>query len=210
MIRYSMRQDACMVLGPFRRAVLWVQGCCFSCEGCIARSMHEGDGITASPGELARWILQLEEIEGITVSGGEPMLQAGDLAEMIAQVRAERDLGVICYTGFTWEVLGNKRQEDAGIDRFLRAIDLLIDGPYIPSLDAGRPYIGSSNQRLLPLTDRYRGEVTSYYGRAGGRQIELHVDGNRISMAGVPNAGQAAAWRHLRERKDLRFGNIEV
>lgn len=210
MIRYSMKQDACEVLGPFRRAVLWVQGCCFSCEGCIARGMHEGEGIPATPEQLAQWVLQLEGIEGITISGGEPMLQGEGLAEMISLIREKRDLGVICYTGFTWEALEEKRKEDAGIDGFLRAIDLLIDGPYIAALDEGKPYIGSVNQRLLPLTDRYRTEIETYYQQAKGRKVELHVDGNRISIVGVPNAKQAEAWRRLRERKDLRFGNVEM
>ena len=210
MIRYTMKQDACEVLGPFRRAVLWVQGCCFSCEGCIARSMHEGEGIPASPEHLADWVLQDEGIEGITISGGEPMLQAEELAEMIALIREKQDLGVICYTGFTWEELEDQRKENAGIDRFLREIDLLIDGPYIASLDEGKPYIGSVNQRLIPLTDRYRTEIETYYQQAKGRKVELHVDGNMISIVGVPNAKQAEAWRRLRERKDLRFGNIEM
>ena len=43
----------------------------------------------------------MPDIDGLTLSGGEPMLQAVGLAEVVRRVRVVRDLDTICFTGFT-------------------------------------------------------------------------------------------------------------
>jgi anaerobic ribonucleoside-triphosphate reductase activating protein len=81
------------------------------------------------------------------------MEQAQALIQLIDSVRTSSDLGVVCYTGYSWEYIrdrGTDEQKD-----FLTRIDLLIDGPYVQSLHAPLLWRGSSNQRLLPLSNRY-------------------------------------------------------
>ena len=195
-LRYSARLDSCAVLGPGNRAVFWVFGCCFSCKGCIGERFKTGPSLETTPQEAAEWYLRLNA-DGLTISGGEPMLQAGALAEMVERIRAERDCGVIVYTGFVYEDLLKKN--DADIPRFLRQIDLLIDGPYMRELDHNQPYRGSENQRFLPLTERYRKELETYYKAAQSRQIELHFSEQRTMMAGVPGREQADIWRKVKE-----------
>ena len=71
-----MREPAVNVLGPGVRYVLWVQGCHRRCPGCVAKNsynMEEGTRISA--GALAMEIA-LSKAEGLTISGGEPFLQA--------------------------------------------------------------------------------------------------------------------------------------
>ena len=142
--------------------------------------------------------------DGLTISGGEPMLQAGALSEMLERIRAERDCGVIVYTGFVYENLLKKHDPD--ILRFLRQIDLLIDGPYIQELDHNQPYRGSENQRFLPLTERYRKELETYYKAAQSQQIELHFSEQRTMMAGVPGREQADIWRKIKELGERNGG----
>lgn len=87
--------------GPGRRAVVWVQGCTRSCSGCFNQEMRpfvDKELITAR--ELAGRILAIEDIEGVTFSGGEPFEQAEALAELAEQL-ADRGLTIVIFTGYT-------------------------------------------------------------------------------------------------------------
>lgn len=199
LLRYSARLNRCAVLGPGNRAVLWVFGCCFSCKGCIGEKYKTGLSFETTPQEAAEWYLHTHA-SGLTISGGEPMLQAGALADTVERIRAAQDCGVIVYTGFLYEDL--LKQGDADIQRFLRQIDLLIDGPYVQELDYNQPYRGSENQRFLLLTERYRTELNTYYKAAHSRQIELHFSEQQTMMAGVPGREQADIWKKIKELGD--------
>lgn len=197
-LRYSARVSQCGVLGPGTRCVLWVYGCCFSCEGCIGEGYKNGGFQETTAEEAARWYLGWQA-DGLTISGGEPMLQAAALAEMVSRIRAVRDCGVIVYTGFTYEALLKKAVDDPGIHRFLGQIDLLIDGPYIRDLDWNQPYRGSENQRLLPLTPRYRAEINTYYRSADARRTEIRLSEEWTLLVGVPGREQARIWAKIKE-----------
>lgn len=194
-LRYGARVGNCTVLGPGNRAVLWVHGCCFACEGCIAESYKTGPYEECPPEEAAAWYLA-QGAEGLTVSGGEPMLQAEALADMMDCIRRERDCGLIVYTGFVYEAL--LAREDPAVRRFLGQIDLLIDGPYRRELDWNQTARGSENQRLLPLTDRYRDVLEAYYLRRRGRQVELRLSTKQTLLVGVPGREQEAVWGSLK------------
>lgn len=198
MIRYSEKVESTELLGPGDRAVLWVFGCCFDCPGCIAYNFRHGKYSEASPEALAEWFLETGK-DGITLSGGEPMLQASALSEMIGRIRSRRDVGVIVYTGFRYEELLEKTAEDQGIHDLLEQVDILIDGPYVDGLNHNEPYRGSSNQRILPLTDRYRDAAEGYYHGAEGRRIEVRISGDKTLMIGVPSRDQAAIWQNIKK-----------
>ena len=107
-------------------------------------------------------------------------------------------MGVIVYTGFVYEALLDKAREDEGIARLLERIDLLIDGPYIREKDEGQYARGSSNQRLIALTDRYKDDIGPYYESGREREMELRLQGRRVMMIGVPSAGQSSLWQQLK------------
>ena len=143
--------------GPGRRAALWVQGCSIRCPGCF--NPHSWP---AAGGELIPWPVLADrvlaataanEIEGLTLLGGEPFDQAGPLAALAEVVRAA-GLSVMTFTGHVLEDLRAAGREDW--DRLLAATDLLVDGPYLAERpERTRPWIGSDNQRFWFLTDRY-------------------------------------------------------
>lgn len=204
MLRYHERITDCGILGPYRRAVLWTHGCCFNCEGCIADEYRNGSFRECTAGQMAEWFLEnAVHEEGITISGGEPFLQAEDLAKTIRMIRRERDLGVIVYTGFLYEQLLEKQEREKGVRALLDQTDLLIDGPYVRALDRGAalPARGSENQRILPLTERYREEIDTYYYGCGKRKIEIRVEADRTIMVGVPSQEQARLWKTLKESR---------
>ena len=140
--------------GPGERFVLWVQGCHLACPGCFSVHTHSFRAGQRLPvPEIAKIILRTPSIEGITVSGGEPFLQAGPLAVLSKTVR-DAGLSVMCYTGFTFGELRERRH--AEIDRLLNNIDILVDGRYEQDLAANYRWRGSSNQRVHFLSDAYR------------------------------------------------------
>jgi anaerobic ribonucleoside-triphosphate reductase activating protein len=133
---------------------------------------------------MAKWVLSLDAIEGITLAGGEPMEQAAALCRLIDVVRGQRDLGVITYTGYTLENL--HLNSDFWCSELLARTDLLIDGPYVRSLHGRLRWRGSTNQRLLTLTRRYAEVATDTHldDTAG---LEVHIDdGGDFQFVGIP------------------------
>ena len=186
-LRIFRRQSPVHVLGPFQRAVIWVQGCEFACPGCIVpESWDQSGGEVVSLRDLADWILAQPDIEGITFSGGEPMLQAGAIATLIDQVRAMRDLGVVCYTCYRLEHL--QHQGTPAQQHLLQHVDLLVDGTYVEALHDDLLWRGSRNQRLLLLSDRYR-DVLQQSLQGGDRSagLEFATEANgAFYFTGVP------------------------
>jgi anaerobic ribonucleoside-triphosphate reductase activating protein len=187
-LRIFHKQAPVKVLGPYQRAVIWLQGCNWGCHGCIVPeswSLEGGELITIS--ELRDWILAQDTIEGVTFSGGEPMLQAEGLLNLIEEIQNQRDLGIVCYTGYTLEYLQNKGSVSQ--QKLFTKIDLLIDGLYQESNHGDLLWRGSSNQRLFLLSSRYQIIIQEYLkGGESSAGLEFQTDINgELSFVGVPN-----------------------
>ena len=188
------------VLGPYLRSALWVHGCCFSCEGCLAKEMNIGLYKEYAPADLSELFLKVTDTEGITISGGEPFLQSEELATMLDCIKAKRDYGVIIYTGFLKEEL--EKKNDTGVQRLLQHIDILIDVNYNQELDDGKPYRGSSNQKIHLVTDRYKNVFDDYYNGTDKRKIEIDVEKDNVYMVGVPSKNSIEVWRQFKKKAD--------
>ncbi len=160
-LRVATISDDTEAEGPGRRWALWVQGCTIRCPGCCNPEMFGKDG----GNEMAHDALvermraaQAKGVEGISVLGGEPFEQAMGVA---AVARAAHALGltVMVYSGYRLEEL--RGREDAA--PLLAEIDLLVDGRYDreqpePAPPVGRRWLGSTNQAIHYLTDKYNAE----------------------------------------------------
>ncbi|MDL5052651.1 4Fe-4S single cluster domain-containing protein [Oscillatoria laete-virens NRMC-F 0139] len=174
---------ATRVLGPGLRFVIWVQGCCFRCPGCVSPdTIPQVTATLVEPKVMARLVLQNPELEGITVSGGEPMLQAPALNQLFATLRQESNLSIICYTGFKLEQLQAKN--DSEINTMLSYIDVLIDGLYIQEQNDNKGWRGSANQVVHFLTTRHLKE--NYLFTQRKRDIEIYLRNDNALMVGVP------------------------
>lgn len=192
------------VLGPFERSALWVHGCCFDCPGCIAKEMNQSTPKSIESNVAAEIFINIEDTEGITISGGEPFLQAEALSEMLEVIKEKRDYGVIVYSGFTYEKL--IESADKNISRFLEQIDILIDGQYREELDDGKPFRGSSNQRIIELTDRYHNIIHEYYYESDKRNIEINIKEKNVYMVGVPSKYGLQTWRSFKAKAEGKNG----
>lgn len=116
----------------------------------IIHGTHAFDGgFLADTEDLKEQILTLSGQDGITFSGGEPFLQVEACLD-IARFCNDHDLNIWCYTGFTFEQLLNFKDEN--ILKFLKTLDVLIDGPFIEEQkDLDLNFRGSQNQRLLDV-----------------------------------------------------------
>jgi anaerobic ribonucleoside-triphosphate reductase activating protein len=182
------RKAATAVLGPGVRAVIWVAGCLLNCRGCIAPETHPLGGDAISIPRLAAWLSAVAR-DGITLTGGEPMLQSPAMCRLIDLVREPRpDLHVMLFTGYRLEWLLRRGCDSQR--ELLRRVDLLVDGPYVERLHAPLKWRGSSNQRLIDLTGRTPGLEDD---APAGLEFELDEQ-LRLDVTGVPEAPGFRPW----------------
>lgn len=183
-LRVGYIKEGTRALGPGWRFVIWTQGCLRRCKDCISPEHQPLDGgYLVDTTDLADQICACHSIDGITISGGEPFLQAKALTDLLDKVNEVRpELTVLVFTGNQLEEM-----TDADSKALLSRIDLLIDGEYISELNDGKGLRGSSNQRFHFLTERLadcRDEFES-----GERKTEIYwADEKRQKMVtiGVP------------------------
>jgi len=141
-----------LVDGPGLRYVIFSQGCPHRCPNCQNPETWDASaGKEFSVKQVIRLIKQQKKTKrGVTFSGGEPFLQAAELAQVALAAR-QLDWDVVTYTGFTYEELAADNSE--GTNALLSASDILIDGKYVHKLrDTRLQFRGSSNQRLIDVS----------------------------------------------------------
>lgn len=75
------------VLGPGRRYIIWTQGCFRRCFRCASPQLQPIEqGFTIDIETLAQQIINSSDIDGITISGGEPFLHAKELGNLLSRV----------------------------------------------------------------------------------------------------------------------------
>lgn len=161
-IRIAEVTNDSIVDGPGFRLAVFTQGCPHHCPGCHNPGTHDPSaGRDASTEAIVEMLEKNPLLSGVTLSGGEPMLQPAACLEI---ARAAHAIGksVWCYTGYTWEaLLSDKNAERMAL---LREIDVLVDGQFVShlrSLDA--PFRGSTNQRLIDVpASLAKGEIVLF------------------------------------------------
>lgn len=139
-----------IVDGPGLRLAVFMQGCPYDCPGCQNPQTHDPMGGREADTEEVREKLKRNPLlDGLTLSGGEPLMQP-EAARELAAMAKEMGLNVWCYTGNTFENL--LKEAKPAVLEALRQIDVLVDGPFIvaqKSLDL--LFRGSKNQRLVDV-----------------------------------------------------------
>jgi anaerobic ribonucleoside-triphosphate reductase activating protein len=98
-----------------------------------------------------RILASRSKIEGITLSGGEPLQQLQPLLMLLRMVRENTMLSIVLFTGYTLHEV----QQMAGGQALLGLVDILIAGRYDASQHLAISMRGSANQTLHFLTSRY-------------------------------------------------------
>ncbi|MEZ9819986.1 4Fe-4S single cluster domain-containing protein [Shewanella sp. 10N.286.45.A1] len=140
-------EPATHIYGPGRRFAVWLQGCSLACKGCWNEQMwsFKANKLLARKTLLAQ-ILAEEDIEGVTILGGEPLDQAENTVWLIQEIKRQTSLTVMLYTGYTKLEL-----EQQQLWTILEAnVDLLVTGRYQEQYrNTKNQWYGSENQELI-------------------------------------------------------------
>lgn len=137
-----------IVDGPGVRFVIFTQGCPHKCKGCHnpeTWAPNKGYNITLE--EIWDKIKANPFLDGVTISGGEPIIQLEKMLPLLKQIK-ELNLEIAVYTGYLFEhVIQNQALREC-----LQYIDILIDGRFIEEQkDLCLRFIGSSNQKVVDV-----------------------------------------------------------
>ncbi|HTK73775.1 MAG TPA: 4Fe-4S single cluster domain-containing protein [Gemmataceae bacterium] len=180
--------------GPGRRFALWFQGCPLRCPGCCNPEMlpFEGGSVRSVAAVLAeiKTVYAQQHIEGITLLGGEPLAHAAGAAALARDARA-LGLSVMVFTGYTLDEA--RALPDPAVAELLANMDILVDGPYIRELpDTRRRWIGSTNQRIHFLTDRYRADDACW---RQPNTLEVRLRDGELTVNGFPAKRAVGLWK---------------
>ncbi|MGW7354749.1 4Fe-4S cluster-binding domain-containing protein [Streptomyces sp. NPDC054784] len=144
--------------GPGLRCVIWSQGCALACPGCFNPGTHPAGGALGGPGHVRtagdvadQVISDAEALEGVTLTGGEPLEQPAATAAFCAELKARSRLGVILLTGFTRREIETDPARAAAVAH----ADSVLAGRYNERLRLARGLRGSSNKDHWSRTGRY-------------------------------------------------------
>ena len=146
------------------RYAIYFAGCAHRCPGCHNPESHDprrGEPLTVERAEtICAAIAANPILDGVTLSGGDPLLQPEAMAAFLRLVKERTGQNVWCYTGYTFEkLLRNPRQA-----QLLKYIDVLVDGKFKKELRDEELYFrGSRNQRLIDVQTSLQKDETVIY-----------------------------------------------
>jgi anaerobic ribonucleoside-triphosphate reductase activating protein len=127
-----------------------MQGCTLGCAGCFNPTTHDASGgrevtVAALADQMAA-----AKVEGLSLSGGEPLQQPEAAAALLDAARA-LGLSTLAFSGYQIEEIGAL----PGGPEILARLDVLVDGRYVAGERLATGLRGSANQRIQLLTGRY-------------------------------------------------------
>jgi len=158
------------VNGFGRRFVIWVQGCNFRCPGCGNPDTWSFETKNLfSVQNLFSMIAKEPHITGVTFSGGEPFLQAGELLLLAKEIKKKTDLTLHIFSGFELDELKNDEQRN-----LLDLTDTLVYGRF----DRSKP---NNNQKV------WRNPQSQEFWEFNNTDVEIDIAENGdLNISGFP------------------------
>ena len=179
LLRVHAVEKASAANGPGLRTVIWTQGCSLACPGCFNPQTHP-----AAAGFLLDthlWVNELransEDIEGVTVSGGEPFQQPDALFALLRSIRRQTSLSILLFSGYTQ----NELRTIPRSTEILACADVLMAGRYRSSLRSASGLIGSTNKSIVFLTNRY---AMTDFSAVPEAEVWIGSDG-QVQLSGI-------------------------
>lgn len=184
------------VLGAGRRVGVWVQGCALECPGCASVDTWNRDlGARHEPAELAAALvaqIKRDDLDGLTITGGEPLDQAEQVAELVTEVRMQLqgwchadNFDVLLFSGYAVKAASRRAGE------LWSRLDAAVCGPYRQQLPSDLPLVASSNQEMVKLTDL---GMSKYPMNDAGIRMQVVSDGDTLMMVGLPRPGELSLF----------------
>ncbi len=176
------------VLGPGNRVGIWLCGCHRGCKGCsnpeLWEEQKEYEITIPQLVELIEKINMEHDIDGFTISGGEPMNQVCELSVFVDELK-KISTDILIYSGYLIEELVNR---DFQTQHILDAAAVLIDGAYVEEKNDGCLLRGSSNQRIHILNDELKPLYEEYLNKSKN-QIQNFTTLDGIVSVGIHKKG---------------------
>lgn len=134
------------------RYAIYLSGCSHHCAGCHnPESWNPQQGTLLTEEMLKDMLTEICRnplLDGITLSGGDPMFHPEGARILLKILKEETNLPVWCYTGYTYEEM----VQSTALKACLPYIDVLVDGRFDRELfNPSLAFRGSSNQRIIHL-----------------------------------------------------------
>lgn len=163
--------------GPGLRYVIWLQGCSLRCKGCFNPDTHVPGSEGVAVSDTVEGVLSTPGIEGVTLTGGEPLEQPDSVTTFVTSLRRSSGLSIVVLTGYTRQEI----MESPKMLRAARVCDVLVCGRYNLQQRLARGLRGSRNKEYWFLTDRYS---EADFDRVPEAEFVIHLDGT-ITATGV-------------------------
>jgi anaerobic ribonucleoside-triphosphate reductase activating protein len=119
----------------------------------------------------------LDKVDGITLSGGEPLFQANELLKFLNKL--PKNLDKMLFTGFYKNELNDIQL------KCFNMFDLVVEGRFEKEKMGNFLYRGSSNQVFSSPTGKYRDILDILYTLPSAG-IEVEVRDNKFYFYGIP------------------------
>ena len=149
-MKYLNILDCDIIDGDGVRVTLFVSGCSHRCKGCHNPESWDAFGgkeFTEETIERIEKLLDRDFVDGLTLSGGDPLflqnrLEITKLCKRIKEKFPEKTIWL--YTGYEYE-------EVKALEVF-DYVDVVVDGPFkIDLRDVSLAFRGSPNQRIIDV-----------------------------------------------------------
>ncbi len=192
------------VLGPGRRVGIWFQGCDIGCAGCMSRDTWDPTaGHLTDVKQVCDITLAArddENLEGVTISGGEPFQQPEALHQLCSTLRHRwPDVDVLVYSGYSMSRLRRLHSD------ILDVVDAVVSEPFVAGRPTEAPWRGSSNQELAVLTPQARAR---YEAHQTSTRLQVTVDEEGVWVAGIPRRGDLDRMTSALQKRGLELQDV--
>jgi len=152
-MRYNKIRKMDISNGPGVRVSIFMQGCSFNCKNCFNKETHDFCGGKEFNDSTIERVLELcdnENIEGLSILGGEPMHPNNiEGTTKLAKAFKEKypNKSVWSWSGYLFD-------EDLKDKEVVNYLDVLVDGRYNDDLrNPTLKWKGSENQRVIDVQE---------------------------------------------------------
>ena len=152
-MRYNKIRKMDISNGPGVRVSIFMQGCSFNCKNCFNKETHDFNGGKEFDDSTIERVLELcdnENIEGLSILGGEPMNPTNiEGTTKLAKAFKEKfpNKSVWSWSGYSFD----NYLKDKEVVKYL---DVLVDGQYNDDLrNPTLKWKGSENQRVINVQE---------------------------------------------------------
>jgi len=152
-MRYNKIRKMDISNGPGVRVSIFMQGCSFNCKNCFNKETHDFCGGKEFDDSTIERVLELcdnENIEGLSILGGEPMHPTNiEGTTKLAKAFKEKypNKTVWSWSGYTFD-------NDLKDKEVVKYLDVLVDGQYKDELsNPTLKWRGSENQRVINVQE---------------------------------------------------------